>query len=760
MVAVDWGQVKEHLDHLGREPEESPVFFFLWRKGTSELSGFGHHIAKNGRPIAKEVEYYLNSKANLSLGFVVNPGGTKKVEIKHGIALFTEDDSGASIDDQMVSWQKALLPEPSLSVFSGSKSVHHYWVFSDPVPCDLFESLQERLAAVMQAAYPSGGIDKSLSDACQVMRVAGAPHPKTGEIATIKRATGERFQLAELEKTLAHAQQHFGVVQSKLTPQPQKPKTPQLSLVPASNTPAGTIHLSDLLPKDQSETFASGVSEGGRNETAFKLAANLLGIEQHCSMEGISRLGFQVQGSAAQCLEDFNRRCSPPLPDAELQNILSSASQSNPEPDPGLDKRIAFQRNTLNKRPTAKTTSAPGTNGTSDTQGFILLANDTLQRLKDGIAAINDLSTPVARTVAQSCLRGELGLGKDAYKQAVQDLLEEQETPAPTSFDELMKLDTGVHSSIEDLAAQGTLTLVAAEGHAGKTSLFYRMAEAISTGENFAGKFKTTQGAALIYQLDESPTDAITKFRRMSLEPDASRFIPKWKLSPSMIPELEQDIRDHKPVAVFADSLMRIFGGRGISLNDAEFGIWLYQLNSIASRYGTSFFLSHHLKKPDSQKRTRVSKHDLFGTAFLFNGTSDCWGLYPSEQEGARSDEFSLEFLKARSGVQEVGTVFNFQGCQEDFSWEFMGVQGQTESLQEKKLFADEVRDLLALKGGEWTAQDVADYFTFQGRPISNERARTTLVKLYERRFMVGRGKRSSNGGRPSWKYFATAPRT
>lgn len=392
-------------------------------------------------------------------------------------------------------------------------------------------------------------------------------------------------------------------------------------------------------------------------------------------------------------------------------------------------------------------------------QDFILLANNTLQRLKDGIAAINALPTPAARTVAQFSLRGELGLEKEAYKQAVQDLLEEQETPAPTSFEELMKLDAGVETSIEDLAAKGGLTLVAAEGHAGKTSLFYRMAEAISTGENFAGRFKTTQGAALIYQLDESPTDAIAKFRRMSLEPDPSRFIPKWKLSPSMIPELEQDIRSHQPVAVFADSLMRIFGGRGIGLNDAEFGIWLYQLNSIASRYGTSFFLSHHLKKPDNQKRTRVSKHDLFGTAFLFNGTSDCWGLYPSEQNGARSDEFSLEFLKSRSGIQEAGTVFNFQGSIEDFSWEFMGIQGQTESLEDKKHFADQVQSLLAHRGGQWTAQEVADHFTAQGRPISNERARTTLIKLFERRQGIDRRKRASAVGRPTWIYFSASPR-
>ena len=394
------------------------------------------------------------------------------------------------------------------------------------------------------------------------------------------------------------------------------------------------------------------------------------------------------------------------------------------------------------------------TGNNQETPGFILLANDTLKNLKDGIAAINDLPTPAARTIAQASLRTELGLSPDAYKQAVMDLLEEQETPAPTSFAELMQLDTGKEASIEDLSAKGSLTLVGAEGSGGKTSLFYRMAEAFSTGENFAGRFKTTQGTALIYQVDESPTDAINKFRRMSLQPDESRFLPRWKLSPSMIPEMEAEIRKYEPEAVFADSLMRIFAGRGVSLNDAECGIWLYQLNTIASRYGTSFFLSHHLKKPENQKRGRISKNDLYGTAFLFNGTSDCWGLYPSQDEGARSDEFCLEFLKARSGIQDVGTVFNLQGSIEDYSWELMGLQGQTESLEERRLFRDEVKDLLTVRGGHWTAQQVAAEFK-----VSNERARQALIKLYELRCGIDRTKRASAGGRPIWLYFAIASR-
>ena len=145
-------------------------------------------------------------------------------------------------------------------------------------------------------------------------------------------------------------------------------------------------------------------------------------------------------------------------------------------------------------------------------------------------------------------------------------------------------------------------------------------------------------------------------------------------------------------------------------------------------------------------------QNDLYGTAFLFNGTSDCWGLYPSQEDGARSDEFCLEFLKARSGMQKVGTVFNLQGSIEDYSWELMGIQGQTESLEERRLFRDEVKDHLTVRGGRWTAQQIADEFK-----VSNERARKTLIKLFELRCGVDRVKRSSAGGRPLWCYFSTA---
>ena len=53
------------------------------------------------------------------------------------------------------------MPKPGLSVFSGNKSIHHYWPLREPITPEQFTIAQRRLAAVMQAANPGGDADTS-----------------------------------------------------------------------------------------------------------------------------------------------------------------------------------------------------------------------------------------------------------------------------------------------------------------------------------------------------------------------------------------------------------------------------------------------------------------------------------------------------------------------------------------------------------------------------------------------------------------------
>ena len=203
-MTTDWNAVQEHLDYLQLDPEESPILFRAWCKD------FGRDFLKNGKSISGEVDKLMAQRPDMSLGFVVNPGGGKKADITSAIALFTEDDSGASLEEQMGSW-RGVMPEPGLSVFTGNKSIHHYWPLREPITPQQFTIAQRRLAAVMQAANPGGDADTSLDDPNQVMRVAGAIHPKTGNRAEIRHRSIEQFTLAELEEWFTTAKTRFNI---------------------------------------------------------------------------------------------------------------------------------------------------------------------------------------------------------------------------------------------------------------------------------------------------------------------------------------------------------------------------------------------------------------------------------------------------------------------------------------------------------------------------------------------------------------------
>ena len=98
-MTIDWDAVQEHLDYLQLDPEDSPIVFRAW------CEDFGLVFLKKGKSISRDVDKLLAQRPDMSLGFVVNPGGDKKADITSAIALFTEDDSGASLEEQMVSWR-------------------------------------------------------------------------------------------------------------------------------------------------------------------------------------------------------------------------------------------------------------------------------------------------------------------------------------------------------------------------------------------------------------------------------------------------------------------------------------------------------------------------------------------------------------------------------------------------------------------------------------------------------------------------------
>ncbi len=169
-------------------------------KGAIRLRGFyaktdprkaDDHGAK-GEPTKQLVESWVADKRGVYV--VVNNGGDKDADITECIALFCEWDDKPK-DWQVTAWQDLGLPEPSLQVDTGGKSIHNYWILSEPVSPEQWKPVQTRLLDYADA-------DRQLKNPSRVMRLPGTPHPETGEQAAIIHQSDARYTLADLAARL------------------------------------------------------------------------------------------------------------------------------------------------------------------------------------------------------------------------------------------------------------------------------------------------------------------------------------------------------------------------------------------------------------------------------------------------------------------------------------------------------------------------------------------------------------------------------
>jgi len=305
---------------------------------------------------------------------------------------------------------------------------------------------------------------------------------------------------------------------------------------------------------------------------------------------------------------------------------------------------------------------------------------ETLKKIDE-----SDVSS-TQRLLAMQGLRKDLGINKAELAEVITALQEElHDYSGSTSFEDVMKSTVVTEPLVERLIPVGCVCLLAAEGGTGKTSLLYRLAEAVSSGNTFAGAFKVPKAQpVLMVQKDESQVNALVKWRRMELKPGKGMFHVRWNFHVGMLPELRKWIVDSKAKLVLLDSLGTLLGGGGASLNDAEIGLlYMYHLNKIASDLGVSIVITHHLKKENSngregQPRARVvTKNSLYGSAYLVNGASICHGLYKEARPefAAENDDSStliLKVLKDRSGITEDGDKFELRGNADDYSFELI----------------------------------------------------------------------------------------
>jgi len=127
-------------------------------------------------------------------------GGVQDTDITRCPALFVEWDDGVSIEEQMQRWQALKLPEPSVMVATGGKSVHCYWVLDEPISAAEWKRITARLINHCNS-------DKSCKNPSRLMRLPGSVYydKKTGKATgqcRILAAIDDRYSAAEIEACL------------------------------------------------------------------------------------------------------------------------------------------------------------------------------------------------------------------------------------------------------------------------------------------------------------------------------------------------------------------------------------------------------------------------------------------------------------------------------------------------------------------------------------------------------------------------------
>lgn len=253
-LGADSAAAEQFLQLLGKDPARTWFRTLLPRgKGSNrrragcDLHGFDAAAleADNG---TGEGVYFVTGDADR-----VTRRGVSKADVTRCRSVFVEWDE-RPIAWQLQAWKELNLPEPTAMVHTGGKSIHCYWLLTEPMAPDQWEPLQKRLIA-----YAGG--DTACSDPCRPMRLPGFRYvdKETGEVtdkvAQLIHQSTACYSAAEIEACL---------------PAPTSPPAPRLQPLATELPPRSEADLLKAL-----EQVPEFFHDQGRRDELLGLAMRL-----------------------------------------------------------------------------------------------------------------------------------------------------------------------------------------------------------------------------------------------------------------------------------------------------------------------------------------------------------------------------------------------------------------------------------------------------------------------------------------------------
>jgi hypothetical protein len=309
ILSIDKEEAQKHLELLGYKHGDK---IFMRYIHANPAEGQPKSIKKS-RLNWEECERYQSQ--GYDAYFVINGGGNTDAAVKVGRAIFYEHDNLPK-NIQRELWHNLGLPEPTVQIDTGGKSVHSYWVFHQPIGIKDWCELQEDLLE-----FADG--DRSIKNPSRILRLAGCRYMKGdnpgSNIATIITASGKRYSYLELRDVIQ-------VQKAQVTSPLDSIELPVSESVP----------LELCLTKRSREMLASGTTapDKQRNDSGIELARDLIGTTAY-----LKKIGQAYDGNPEILFFDWCRAVAldTDKPKGQPEGIWKSASKDNPSPGSGED---------------------------------------------------------------------------------------------------------------------------------------------------------------------------------------------------------------------------------------------------------------------------------------------------------------------------------------------------------------------------------------------------------------------------------------
>jgi hypothetical protein len=647
--------------------------------------------------------------------FVVNGQSHAKDDVTEGRVLFYEHDDLKREEDldqfrklfpdnpafegdapvvprdvQMFLWCALELPEPTLQIDTGGKSVHSYWLLEEPLAAHDWIQLQGDLLSF-------AGADRSLKNPNRVMRLAGCWHTGSDQQTQIVGLTGQRFKATDLRPIIIpkpEQQTRDRSLHDEWKAFDQSFRLPVLESIP----------LEVFLCRKSEDLIRNGASSE-RNNAGAALARDLIGTS-----EFLRESGQRYDGDPYQLFLDYCRRCPSTKGDGwaqkEWDNIWKSAQKGTPGPALPFDlmenraKGWAWRRYketlTLPTQKTAETPSEAPQSDFRDRRGEdkepidFDTALDYIDGLdhtvEDDIRLEWDCQTYAWSTGLKQ--RGFTGRRLLEMARARRDATSKIELL--DAADILRNEAESRQWTIPGVLPAQTVMVLGAGGGTGKTTLLYGWAKHIATGIEWSG-LPVRQGNVLILQSDELKADTKEKLDIIGFwdVPEGRvKVVRGWKIT--QFRQLERAVEQLKPVLIIVDSVTAIHEGTGVDLNKPEAGDFIYRFNRLAEQADSSIVITHHVNKLG----------DFRGTSTIHDNSSEPRRLVrPSADDpNAGRNTYYLEIMKSRAGF-EVGAKYSLERNPLDYSWEFHGREdSQGAAIREVKKVLDNNQRWLSSK--------------------------------------------------------------